>query len=131
MISFTIVVVIHSQQVFHFKQVSNLSHSAFIKLTVSLSFLSLGGLPPFLGFLPKLTIIQALVYRKDLLWLAFLLFSALITLFYYLRLIILSFTLASPKTKKSIVTPTVSLLRAARFINLVPLLTPLITFNPF
>nr|QFQ01304.1 NADH dehydrogenase subunit 2 [Plesionika sindoi] len=131
-VSSSVVSIMHSQQIFHFSQTSNLIHSStLLKTTMFFSLLSLGGLPPFLGFLPKLTIIQSLVYSSSFIWLAALLLSALITLFYYLRLIMISLTLSSPKTKSSLSMPLSSLLSSITFINLAPLLAPLLTFLPF
>nr|YP_009117287.1 NADH dehydrogenase subunit 2 [Muscina stabulans]AJE61313.1 NADH dehydrogenase subunit 2 [Muscina stabulans] len=50
------------------------------------NLLSLGGLPPFLGFLPKLLVIQSLVMNNQLFMLIFMLMMTLITLYFYIRL---------------------------------------------
>lgn len=49
-------------------------------------FLSLGGLPPFLGFFPKWIIIQQLIQNNFYLITFILIITALITLFYYLQI---------------------------------------------
>jgi NADH-ubiquinone oxidoreductase chain 2 len=51
-----------------------------------LSLLSLGGLPPFLGFFPKWLIIELLVSMKIFYMLLFILFFTLLTLYFYLRI---------------------------------------------
>nr|YP_009554121.1 NADH dehydrogenase subunit 2 [Bitias brevis]QBA19632.1 NADH dehydrogenase subunit 2 [Bitias brevis] len=131
-VSSSVVAIMHSQQIFHFKQASNLTNqSTLLKISMLFSLLSLGGLPPFLGFMPKLMIIQAMIANGFGVWLLVLLFSALITLFYYLRITMMSMTLSSPKTKSTTLTPFNSLLGSISFINLTPLLTPLIIFLPF
>lgn len=74
-------------KLFHFNQIFNFSIiNPSIKFFIFLNLLSLGGLPPFLGFLPKWLVIQNLVELNQI----FLLFIAvcltLITLYYYLRI---------------------------------------------
>uniref|UniRef100_A0AAU7VAJ0 NADH-ubiquinone oxidoreductase chain 2 n=1 Tax=Malostenopsocus yunnanicus TaxID=3074937 RepID=A0AAU7VAJ0_9NEOP len=52
-----------------------------------ISILSLGGLPPFLGFLPKWLVIQTLILNKLFMICFILIMTALITLFYYIRMV--------------------------------------------
>nr|YP_010926806.1 NADH dehydrogenase subunit 2 [Procletes levicarina]WKF54313.1 NADH dehydrogenase subunit 2 [Procletes levicarina] len=128
----TVVSIMHSQQIFHFSQTSSTSHrSTLTKIMMFFSMLSLGGLPPFLGFLPKMMVIKSLVSSNALMWLAILLFSALITLFYYLRIIMTSLTLTSPKMKTSPTLPMNSISMSMSFINLIPLICPLMALLPF
>nr|ACM79556.1 NADH dehydrogenase subunit 2 [Onisimus nanseni] len=56
-----------------------------IPIMTSISLLSLGGLPPFTGFLPKLMVVQHLVGSISVLLPFFLLLSTFISLFFYLR----------------------------------------------
>nr|YP_010263941.1 NADH dehydrogenase subunit 2 [Halobates peronis]UIG88247.1 NADH dehydrogenase subunit 2 [Halobates peronis] len=49
--------------------------------------LSLGGLPPFLGFMPKWMIIQSLMNNECMITIMILMMTSMITLFYYLRMI--------------------------------------------
>lgn len=56
----------------------------FIKLFIFINFLSLGGLPPFLGFYPKLIII---IKINNLIIILFLVLLTIISLFIYLRII--------------------------------------------
>lgn len=58
----------------------------FIKTSLFILLLSLGGLPPFLGFLPKWLIIETIINRNIYIVLLFILFITLITLYFYLRL---------------------------------------------
>nr|YP_009912347.1 NADH dehydrogenase subunit 2 [Cyclograpsus intermedius]QLD96859.1 NADH dehydrogenase subunit 2 [Cyclograpsus intermedius] len=89
--------------VFHKLQTFSLSsliqsdqNSNFHALIVSLNFLSLGGLPPMTGFIPKWIIIQIMVNLNLFIPLFFLLLSALITLYFYLRIIITFILLFNP-----------------------------------
>nr|YP_010952554.1 NADH dehydrogenase subunit 2 [Pergesa acteus]WMQ52887.1 NADH dehydrogenase subunit 2 [Pergesa acteus] len=62
-----------------------------IKLNLLINFMSLGGLPPFLGFLPKWIIINFLMINK-LYFLTFIMvMSSLITIYFYIRIIYSSF----------------------------------------
>nr|UJY97017.1 NADH dehydrogenase subunit 2 [Potamometra berezowskii] len=57
------------------------------KINMIMLMLSLGGLPPFIGFLPKWLVIQALINTNSIMVLLILMMSSMITLFYYLRMI--------------------------------------------
>nr|YP_011004715.1 NADH dehydrogenase subunit 2 [Podonevadne trigona]WPT28355.1 NADH dehydrogenase subunit 2 [Podonevadne trigona] len=90
-------------QVLHLNQTVNLGLSSSNQLIVFLTLLSLGGLPPFLGFLPKWMVLQGLMEAHLFFASAVLVFMSLLTLFYYLRLGISAFTLS-----KSLSYPTVT-----------------------
>nr|AEE98127.1 NADH dehydrogenase subunit 2 [Blepharicera ostensackeni] len=65
---------------------SIMNNSTLIKFSMFTSLLSLGGLPPFLGFIPKWLVIQALT-KNELIWLMTLMVSlTLITLYFYMRI---------------------------------------------
>nr|YP_009383514.1 NADH dehydrogenase subunit 2 [Helicana wuana]APL97764.1 NADH dehydrogenase subunit 2 [Helicana wuana] len=89
--------------IFHKLQTFSLSsliqsdqNSIFHAIIISLNFLSLGGLPPMTGFIPKWVIIQIMVNLNLLVPLFFLLLSALITLYFYLRIVITLILLFNP-----------------------------------
>lgn len=65
-----------------------------IKLLVSLNLLSLRGLPPFTGFLPKIIVIMDLIKSSLDFILLPLLFGTLTSLFFYLRLVFSGFFLS-------------------------------------
>lgn len=92
-------------------------------LTLPITLLSLGGLPPFSGFLPKWMIIQIILTKGLVFPLIFLLLSSLVTLYFYLRLIT-PFILIS--------TPTLSLnIKASTHVLSSPLLPFIFIFNLF
>nr|YP_010598382.1 NADH dehydrogenase subunit 2 [Cilnia humeralis]UIX55326.1 NADH dehydrogenase subunit 2 [Cilnia humeralis] len=71
----------------HITQTFNsLNNKKIIKFAIFISMLSLGGLPPFLGFFPKWITIQYMIQN----WMYFtsmiLILSSLLTLFYYIRI---------------------------------------------
>nr|YP_010596149.1 NADH dehydrogenase subunit 2 [Catamiarus brevipennis]WAJ48481.1 NADH dehydrogenase subunit 2 [Catamiarus brevipennis] len=69
------------------------------KMLIIILFLSLGGLPPFLGFLPKWMVIQTMIISNTIPTLIIMIMSSLITLFYYLRLISSSLMINTPSWK--------------------------------
>nr|UGS80451.1 NADH dehydrogenase subunit 2 [Lachesilla sp. LaspMLY] len=95
MISWLLFMFFSYNNIFHFNQ--NLSPIQL--LIFSISMLSLGGLPPLLGFLPKWLIIQNLIILKYSLLTTLLIFLTLLTLFFYIRLI-LNFSLILSQTTK-------------------------------
>nr|QIE12649.1 NADH dehydrogenase subunit 2 [Compsulyx cochereaui] len=62
-----------------------------IKLNLLINFLSLGGLPPFIGFLPKWIIINFLMINKLYIITFIMIMSSLITIYFYIRIIYSSF----------------------------------------
>nr|YP_007025645.1 NADH dehydrogenase subunit 2 [Austinogebia edulis]AEW68284.1 NADH dehydrogenase subunit 2 [Austinogebia edulis] len=98
-ISSSIAILFFFQQAFHISHLSSTNYDPMIKILTFISLLSLGGLPPFIGFLPKWLIIQQLSSSFMFFPLTIMLFAALITLYYYLRIIISSLTLQSLKPK--------------------------------
>nr|AVN68302.1 NADH dehydrogenase subunit 2 [Panesthia angustipennis] len=71
------------------------NESKYIKLMMYSSLLSLGGLPPFLGFLPKWIIIQHMVTNWSLMVVSIMVVMSLMTLYYYLRISYSSFIILS------------------------------------
>lgn len=132
-VSTSIALIFHKYQIFHLKQITKSQHKrTFITFIVIMSLFSLGGLPPFLGFIPKMIVISQLAHRNALLWLTVLLFRALLTLFFYLRIILTSLTLSSVGRKiKTTETKLNKFILYAAFINFVPLFTPMLALSPF
>nr|QYJ55428.1 NADH dehydrogenase subunit 2 [Anopheles sacharovi]QYJ55441.1 NADH dehydrogenase subunit 2 [Anopheles sacharovi]QYJ55454.1 NADH dehydrogenase subunit 2 [Anopheles sacharovi] len=87
LLSISIVMMFNNFKLFYFNQIFNISlMNPIIKLLIFLNLLSLGGLPPFLGFLPKWLVIQNLTNMGQLFILMISVCLTLITLFFYLRL---------------------------------------------
>jgi len=93
-LSFTIVFVFNNFKLFHINQIFILfNNNTVIKFILFLSLLSLGGLPPFLGFLPKWIIIESLVNINLLFLITTIVCLTLITLYYYIRICYSAFLL--------------------------------------
>nr|YP_002929348.1 NADH dehydrogenase subunit 2 [Chrysochroa fulgidissima]ACF04019.1 NADH dehydrogenase subunit 2 [Chrysochroa fulgidissima] len=88
-ITLNIVLMFKSMNMFQVSQMSAvLKNNPQLKFMLSLNFLSLGGLPPFLGFMPKWLIIQELVrYNMTSIAIAMVILTIL-TIYFYIRLII-------------------------------------------
>nr|YP_010309848.1 NADH dehydrogenase subunit 2 [Endotricha kuznetzovi]UMR54974.1 NADH dehydrogenase subunit 2 [Endotricha kuznetzovi] len=76
---------------------SNINYS--IKLFFLINFLSLGGLPPFIGFFPKWIVINFLLINKLFLITFIFIMMSLIMLFFYIRIIYSSFLFNYMKLK--------------------------------
>nr|YP_009691861.1 NADH dehydrogenase subunit 2 [Blepephaeus succinctor]QEG58654.1 NADH dehydrogenase subunit 2 [Blepephaeus succinctor] len=86
-ISFNLIIIFKQYQLYYLNQLFNtLNSEKSIKLTFLLNFLSLGGLPPFLGFFPKWIVINNLVLNNFFLLSILLIIFSLVTLFFYLRI---------------------------------------------
>nr|YP_009236834.1 NADH dehydrogenase subunit 2 [Telchinia parrhasia]AMJ17303.1 NADH dehydrogenase subunit 2 [Telchinia parrhasia] len=85
--------------IFYINQLFNFNYNYFIKFTIMLNFLSLGGLPPFLGFFPKWLIINHLILNNFFIVTFIFIMSSLIMLFIYTRIIYSSFMFYTIKLK--------------------------------
>lgn len=87
LITFNIVIIFNFLKIFYLNQLfSSLNYSKSLKFSFLLNFLSLGGLPPFLGFFPKWLVINNLILNKFYFLRLLLILFTLITLFFYLRI---------------------------------------------
>lgn len=87
-LTINIIVIFKILNIFYYNQLLiSLNNNFLIKFFFSLNFLSLGGLPPFLGFFPKWLSIQYLISLNWIFLTFFIVLLTLLTLFYYIRLI--------------------------------------------
>nr|AIY62101.1 NADH dehydrogenase subunit 2 [Microcerotermes biroi] len=73
--------------------------ATLMKFMMFTSLLSLGGLPPFLGFLPKWIIIQAMILNNMAPLATIMVVTSLITLYYYLKISYSSFVILNTEPK--------------------------------
>nr|AIY61945.1 NADH dehydrogenase subunit 2 [Caetetermes taquarussu] len=76
-----------------------------MKFMMFTSLLSLGGLPPFLGFLPKWIIIQAMIMNNMTPLATIVVVTSLITLYYYLKISYSSFMILNNEPKWNLKSP--------------------------
>nr|WKU84028.1 NADH dehydrogenase subunit 2 [Ocyptamus dimidiatus] len=93
-LSFNLIFMFNMFKLFHINQLfSMFMFNKYLKFNLFLNFLSLGGLPPFLGFIPKWMTIQYLTFNNQLFFMTIMIIMTLITLFFYLRLSYTTFML--------------------------------------
>lgn len=84
---FNIVIIFKTLKLNHINQLfSSMFISNTLKFSLIINILSLGGLPPFLGFFPKWIVIQTLVINNQIYIIVILTVTSLITLYFYLRI---------------------------------------------
>jgi len=100
LVSSSVALLFYYQEAFHISHlVNHIGNFSYLKVLTFISLLSLGGLPPFTGFIPKWIIIQEMVTSSSFFVLTILLGRALLTLFYYIRLSLTAMTISAPRTK--------------------------------
>nr|YP_010373811.1 NADH dehydrogenase subunit 2 [Malcus auriculatus]UPI55338.1 NADH dehydrogenase subunit 2 [Malcus auriculatus] len=77
----------HSNNLYFINQIPNSTITLMEKFIYSSLMLSMGGLPPFMGFLPKWMGINSMINNKMYLIMIIMVLMSLITLFYYMRII--------------------------------------------
>nr|YP_009740797.1 NADH dehydrogenase subunit 2 [Sinopodisma lushiensis]YP_010125551.1 NADH dehydrogenase subunit 2 [Sinopodisma qinlingensis]APX55770.1 NADH dehydrogenase subunit 2 [Sinopodisma qinlingensis]QID03785.1 NADH dehydrogenase subunit 2 [Sinopodisma lushiensis] len=97
LLSIIMILLFKQMNLFFLNQIySSTNMKTEIKFVMFLSLLSLGGLPPFLGFLPKWIIMQSLVENNMMIMMTIMIMLTMITLYYYMRIsfsaLILSYT---------------------------------------
>nr|ARH55217.1 NADH dehydrogenase subunit 2 [Thanatophilus sinuatus] len=87
-ISINIIIILKILNIYYINQIIKpFKYSLSTKILFAFNFLSLGGLPPFLGFLPKWLTIQGLIETKFYFLSFVMVILTLLTLYYYIRLI--------------------------------------------
>nr|ATN41152.1 NADH dehydrogenase subunit 2 [Diptera sp. 59 LC-2017] len=85
--SFILTFMFNLWKIFHInKMFSSFSYSKPLKFMMMFNLLSLGGLPPFMGFAPKWMIINMLIVNNHFLMIFILITFTLIALYFYLRI---------------------------------------------
>nr|AOZ71869.1 NADH dehydrogenase subunit 2 [Lobesia sp. FRA-2014] len=77
--------------IFFINQLFVINLNNMIKMSLMINFLSLGGLPPFIGFFPKWMVINFLLKNKFFILMFIFVMMSLIMLLYYIRIIYSSF----------------------------------------
>nr|ANJ70381.1 NADH dehydrogenase subunit 2 [Dorcus parallelipipedus]UPX88740.1 NADH dehydrogenase subunit 2 [Dorcus parallelipipedus] len=85
-ITLNIVILFKKLNIFFMKQLTlMMSHEPSLKVFFILNFLSLGGLPPFLGFFPKWLTIQSMINENFHSLAIVMIITTLATLYFYMR----------------------------------------------
>nr|UCC46039.1 NADH dehydrogenase subunit 2 [Microdeuterus sp. HEM078] len=89
----------NNYKIMFINQFNNMSMTNMEKMSLSVTMLSMGGLPPFLGFLPKWIVIQNMVEEENFMVMTVMIMMSLITLMYYMR-ITMKMSVMSASTQK-------------------------------
>nr|AND96500.1 NADH deshydrogenase subunit 2 [Milichus apicalis] len=133
-ISLNIIIILNKLNIFNINQLfSTINNYPLMKFFFMLNFLSLGGLPPFLGFLPKWLTIQILIKMEFFSLALVIIIMTLITLFFYMRIITLGMMMMknSNLTLKNSYMKQFNNIYLFNFIMLMSLLLITIFFNMY
>nr|QUQ05861.1 NADH dehydrogenase subunit 2 [Coleophora therinella] len=83
--------IFHLLNMFFINQLFIININPMIKMSLLINFLSLGGLPPFIGFFPKWIVINFFIINKIYFLIFIFIMMSLIMLFFYIRIIYSSF----------------------------------------
>nr|BCL51132.1 NADH dehydrogenase subunit 2 [Halyomorpha halys] len=75
-------------KIYFLNQMNNINMSNMEKVSMFIMMMSMGGMPPFIGFLPKWIVIQSMIHEKEFIMILIMIMFSLITLMYYMRIII-------------------------------------------
>nr|YP_009002097.1 NADH dehydrogenase subunit 2 [Protaetia brevitarsis]AGM48363.1 NADH dehydrogenase subunit 2 [Protaetia brevitarsis] len=130
-ITINITLIFKSINIFYVNQLYiSLNQNPMIKFFFMMNFLSLGGLPPFLGFMPKWLVINSLIQSNFYFLTLLMTVMTLITLYFYMRITFATLLLSKtqvnyffqPKIK-------MNLIMSSNFITLFSLILITISFN--
>nr|AOY39120.1 NADH dehydrogenase subunit 2 [Georissidae sp. BMNH 840458] len=86
-INFNLIILFMKFNLFYLSQLFQIMNNSInMKIFFMMNFFSLGGLPPFLGFLPKWLTIQLMIENKMFMISTFMVLTTLLTLFFYMRI---------------------------------------------
>nr|YP_010620980.1 NADH dehydrogenase subunit 2 [Periplaneta ceylonica]WAX39363.1 NADH dehydrogenase subunit 2 [Periplaneta ceylonica] len=126
LLTLTIIMIVESHQISFINQTFLMSSEmSIIKFLMFTTLLSLGGLPPFLGFLPKWIIIQQMIINEMNFIISLMVIMSLMTLYYYMRICYSSFMILCIEPKWNIqfyhnkVMPTMMILSSISMLGLV------------
>nr|AXS64902.1 NADH dehydrogenase subunit 2 [Curculionidae sp. KM-2017] len=130
LINLNIIIIFNKYNFFYINQMSKLfSSNKKMKMFFMLNFLSLGGLPPFLGFYPKWMSINFLVNNKFFALSFFMIIFSLISLYFYLRITFSTFSIINDESMINFMTLINYFHFFVNFISLSSLMVCLIFIN--
>nr|QIV24809.1 NADH dehydrogenase subunit 2 [Teispes insularis] len=129
-ITVNIIIMFYILNIFYLKQLFNSANqNKSLKFLFIMNFLSLGGLPPFLGFFPKWLTINSLVENNFLMLSVILITSTLITLYFYLRVTFSTMVINSSEFTMKYAQPKMFLIILSNSMSLAGLLICTMVFS--
>nr|YP_009515635.1 NADH dehydrogenase subunit 2 [Nannophya pygmaea]ATL58823.1 NADH dehydrogenase subunit 2 [Nannophya pygmaea] len=100
LLNMSMIYLFFNQSMFYLSQTYLMKTNPLIKFSMMISMLSLAGLPPFLGFLPKwMMVIQSLMMERSFIMVLFMVMTTLMTLYFYMRVMFSSFLFMNQEIK--------------------------------
>nr|WMV00453.1 NADH dehydrogenase subunit 2 [Rhodopsalta microdora] len=130
--SFTLMAVCYAFDLFNINYINQfimVSMNFMKSIMMMCIFMSMGGLPPFLGFFPKLIMIYCLLSNNMVFICVILLMTALIILFFYLRIVITTLMMNTISMKMIVIKSSYSYYVAGMFSLFGMVFLSLITLN--
>nr|YP_009142429.1 NADH dehydrogenase subunit 2 [Atrocalopteryx atrata]AKH04376.1 NADH dehydrogenase subunit 2 [Atrocalopteryx atrata] len=87
-----------NMSMYHLTQIMNMKMDGKIKTMLFSSILSLGGMPPFTGFIPKWILIQNMINSENYIMTMIMVMSTLMTLYAYMRMTYTAFSMSNQIT---------------------------------
>nr|YP_010222524.1 NADH dehydrogenase subunit 2 [Dalcantha dilatata]AUW38578.1 NADH dehydrogenase subunit 2 [Dalcantha cf. alata YW-2018]UCC45948.1 NADH dehydrogenase subunit 2 [Dalcantha dilatata] len=78
-------IMFNKMNIYFINQMNSVNMTWTEKINYMISMMSMGGLPPLLGFLPKWIVIQELMNNKMIMMVIIMIMMSMMTLFYYMR----------------------------------------------
>nr|YP_009117988.1 NADH dehydrogenase subunit 2 [Brachythemis contaminata]AJE75776.1 NADH dehydrogenase subunit 2 [Brachythemis contaminata] len=94
-----VIYIFNNYSVFYLSQMYFIKNKPTMKFSMMISMLSLAGLPPFLGFLPKWLVIQNLMFNNMFIMTLVMIMTTLLTLYFYMRIMFSSFMFTNQEMK--------------------------------
>nr|UFK32153.1 NADH dehydrogenase subunit 2 [Michalowskiya breviprocessa] len=95
----SVIMIMAKMNVNYINQMVTNDKSLSMNINLWFMLMSLGGMPPFLGFVMKLIVIEFLIKQSMILMMIILIISSLMVMFFYVRMTYLSVLLFSSQTK--------------------------------
>nr|ALO76428.1 NADH deshydrogenase subunit 2 [Laccoptera ruginosa] len=89
----------NSMKIFVINQINSINLNKMWKILILVNFMSLGGIPPFIGFLPKWLTIHTLIMNYNSVITMILIMTTLMHMYFYIRIMLPSLILKSKETK--------------------------------
>nr|YP_002735083.1 NADH dehydrogenase subunit 2 [Saldula arsenjevi]YP_002995741.1 NADH dehydrogenase subunit 2 [Stictopleurus subviridis]ABZ02125.1 NADH dehydrogenase subunit 2 [Saldula arsenjevi]ACF04092.1 NADH dehydrogenase subunit 2 [Stictopleurus subviridis] len=86
MMTTMITVLFNDNSIFYLNQMQMHNSTMFNKINYTIMMMSMGGMPPFMGFLPKWMVIQTMISSNLYFPIMLMMMFSLVTLFYYMRM---------------------------------------------
>nr|YP_007025086.1 NADH dehydrogenase subunit 2 [Nabis apicalis]AEI53329.1 NADH dehydrogenase subunit 2 [Nabis apicalis] len=94
-----IILWLNNNKIYYINQINSSVKNTMEKLIMSMMMLSMGGLPPFIGFYPKWMVIQYMINMQTKWIIIIMVMSSLLTLYFYIKMIS-SYLLMNNSTNK-------------------------------